>query len=285
MGLRNPRTGILDFDARGGGVDDRANQDHPAGAVIADGIIDEVCQQLANQDAIPGDHRAPVKSIELHVNIPRESLRRTLRQDVEGDLVQIDVFGDRLRNVLLIGPRQGDELPEQPFKAIDRIIHFVKGGLARWRLRSQASHEIEMRPQYRQRRSHLVGGIGGESAHQFNGQIQSLQQRIYGKSRRQGFLRHPGKVERTEIWAAVNTPGINFPLEFAKWPQASIDRVPAEARNEPDQSGLENGKSNEHFTFDGAARLYRFGDSDEDQPRPAVNLPRLHANANRFAAV
>jgi hypothetical protein len=83
----------------------------------------------------------------------------------------------------------------------------------------------------------------------------------------------------------VNTPGINFPLEFAKWPQASIDRVPAEASNEPDQSGLENRKSDEHFTLDGAARLYRFGDSDEDQPRPAVNLPRLHANANRFAAV
>ena len=159
----------------------------------------------------PGIIGAPVKSIELHVNISRESLRRTLRQDVEGDLVQIDVFGDRLRNVLLIGPGQGDELPEEPFKAIDRTIHFVKGGLARWRLRSQASHEIEMRPQYRQRRSHLVGGIGGESAHQFNGQIQSLQQRVYGKRGRQGFLRHPGKVERTEIWAAVNTRAHQFP--------------------------------------------------------------------------
>ena len=32
-------------------------------------------------------------------------------------------------------------------------------------------------------------------------------------------------------------------------------------------------------------RLYRFADSDEDQPWPAVNLPRLHTNADRFAAV
>ena len=193
MGLRNSRTGILDFDPRGGCLNDRANQDHPAGAVIADGIVDEVCQQLANEEAVPGDHRAPVKSIELHVDIPRESLWRTLRQDVERDLVQVDVLDDRLRNVLFIGPRQRNELPEKPFKAVDRIVNFVKGGLARRRLRAQAPHEIEMRPQYRQGRSHLVGGVGGEPAHQFNCQIQSLQQRIYGECRRQGFLRHPGQ--------------------------------------------------------------------------------------------
>ena len=106
MGLRNAWAGILNFDARGGSVNDRANQDHPAGAVISDGIVDEVCQQLANEKAIPSDHRAPVKSIELYIDISRESLWCTLRQDVEGDLVQIDVFDDRLRNVLLIGPGQ-----------------------------------------------------------------------------------------------------------------------------------------------------------------------------------
>ena len=83
-------------------------------------------------------------------------------------------------------------------------------------------------------------GIGGESAHQFNCQIQPLQQRIYRERRRQGFLRHPGKVERTEIWAALNTARVDFLLEFAKRPQASIDRVPAEASDEANQSGLEN---------------------------------------------
>ena len=142
-----------------------------------------------------------------------------------------------------------------------------------------------MRPQYRQGRSHLMRGIGGESAHQFNRQIQSLQQRVYGERRRQGFLRHPGKIERTEIWTALNTARVDFLLEFAKRPQAAIDRVPAEASNEANQSGLENRKSDQHFTFDRPARLYRFGDSDEDQPRPAVDLPRLRANTNRFAAV
>ena len=240
MGLRNSRTSILDIDARGGAVNDRANQNHPSGAVIADRIIDQVCQQLANEDAIAGNHRAPVKSIKLHVDIPRERLWRTLRQDIESDLVQVDVFGDRLRDVLLIGPGQRDELPEQPFKAVDRIIHLVEGRLARRRLRPQAPHQIEMRPQYRQRRSHLVGGIGSEPTHQFNCQIQPLQQRIYGERWRQRFLRHPGKVERTEIWAAMNPAGVNFLLEFAKRPQASIDRIPAEARYKPDQSRLEN---------------------------------------------
>ena len=177
----------------------------------------------------PGDHRAPVKSIELDVDIPRESLWRTLRQDIEGDLVQVDVLDGRLRNVLLIGPGQRHELPEKPFKAVDRIIDLVKGRLARRRVRAQASHQIEMRPQYRQWRSHLMRGIGGESAHQFNRQIQSLQQRIHCDRRRQGFLRHPGQIERTEIWTALNTARVDFLLEFAKRPQASIDRVPAEA--------------------------------------------------------
>ena len=79
MGLRNSRTGILDFNSRGGDVNDRANQDHPPGAVVADGIVDQVCQQFANQDAIARDDRGPVKSIELDVDIARESLWRTLR--------------------------------------------------------------------------------------------------------------------------------------------------------------------------------------------------------------
>jgi hypothetical protein len=95
MGLRNPRTGIFNLDARGDCVNDRANQNHPPGAVIADGIVDEVCQQLADEDAIPGNDSAPVKSIKLYIDIPRESLWRTLRQDIESDLIQIDVFGDR----------------------------------------------------------------------------------------------------------------------------------------------------------------------------------------------
>ena len=33
MGLRNSRTSILDFNSRADGVNDSANQDHPAGAV------------------------------------------------------------------------------------------------------------------------------------------------------------------------------------------------------------------------------------------------------------
>ena len=98
MGLRNSRTGILDFNSRRGCVNDRANQDHPPRAVVADGIVDQVSKQFANQDAIAGDDRGTVKSIELDVDIARESLGRTLRQDIEGDLVQVDIFGGRLRN-------------------------------------------------------------------------------------------------------------------------------------------------------------------------------------------
>src|SRR5947209_18584351 len=127
MGLRNSRTGILDFDARGGRVNDCANQDHPASAVVADGIIDEVCQQLADEKAIPNDHRASITSIELYVDIPGERLWRALRQDVEGDLVQVDLFDSRLRNILFIGPGQRNELSEKPFKAVDRIVDFIEG--------------------------------------------------------------------------------------------------------------------------------------------------------------
>src|SRR3954453_17452783 len=98
-------------------------------------------------------------------------------------------------------------------------------------------------------------------------------------------MRHPGKVERTEIWTALNTARIDFLLEFAKRPQASIDCVPAEASDEANQACLEHRQSDQHFTFDDAARLHRFGHCDEDQPWPAVDLPRLRADTNRFAAI
>src|SRR5437016_5921676 len=97
-----------------------------------------------------------------------------------------------------------------------------------------------MGPQYRQGRSYLVGSISRESAHQFDCHFQSLQQGIYGDRRRQSLLRHPGKIERTEIWTALNSTRVDFLLEFAKRSQASLDRIPAEASNEADQSGLEN---------------------------------------------
>src|SRR5258707_3839609 len=138
MGLLNYRTSTLDFNSRADGVNDSANQDHPAGAVIADGIVNQVCQQFTNQDAIPGNDSVTVKSIEVDVDIAREGLWRALRQDIEGDLVQVDVLGGRLRNVLLIGPSQSYELPEQPFKAGYCVIYLVKGRLACRRLRPQA---------------------------------------------------------------------------------------------------------------------------------------------------
>src|SRR5438270_2842989 len=97
MSLRYSRTGILDFNSRGGGINDHANQDHPPRAVVADGIVDQVRQQFANQHAIAGDDRGTVKSIELDVDIACESLWRTLRQDIEGDLVQVNVLRGRLR--------------------------------------------------------------------------------------------------------------------------------------------------------------------------------------------
>jgi hypothetical protein len=128
-------------------------------------------------------------------------------------------------------------------------------------------------------------GIGGESAHQFNGQTQPLQQGVYGQRRRQGFLRHPGQIERAEIWATLDTTRVDFLLEFAKRPQPSFDRVPAEASNEANQSGLKKRETSKHLTLDCATCLHCFGDSDEDQARPSVNLPRLRANTNRFAAV
>ena len=109
------------------------------------------------------------------------SIRRISLEGYAESLV--DVLGGRLRNVLLIGPSQSYELPEQPFKAGYCVIYLVKGRLACRRLRPQASHQIKMRPQYRQWRSHLMRGIGGESAHQFNGQIQPLQQGIYRERR------------------------------------------------------------------------------------------------------
>src|SRR3954447_7546429 len=74
-------------------------------------------------------------------------------------------------------------------------------------------------------------------------------------------------------------------LEFAKRPQASIDCVPAQASDEANQPGLEHRQSDQHFTFDDATRLHGFGDCDDDQPWPAINLPRLRTDTNRFAAI
>jgi hypothetical protein len=131
-----------------------------------------------------------------------------------------------------------------------------------------------------------MGGIGGEPAHQLNRQIQPLQQEIYRNCRRESFLRHPGQIEWAEIWATtLDTTRVDFLLEFAKRPQPSFDRVPAEASNEANQSGLKNRETSKHLTLDYAARLHCFGDSDEHQARPSVNLARLRANTNRFAAV
>jgi hypothetical protein len=54
-------------------------------------------------------------------------------------------FEQLLDSLVVIGPGQRNELPEQPFKAVDRIIHFVKSGMARRRIGPQAPDEIEMR--------------------------------------------------------------------------------------------------------------------------------------------
>ena len=74
MGGWNSRAGVLDFDACSGQVNDRTNQHHSAGAVIADGIIDEVCQQFTNQHAVAGDQGRFVTPIELDVDVAREGL-------------------------------------------------------------------------------------------------------------------------------------------------------------------------------------------------------------------
>ena len=186
---------------------------------------------------------------------------------------------------LFVDPGQGNELPEQPFEAVDRVIHFVEGRLARRGLRAQTPHQIEMRPQDRQRRPHLMGSVGGESAYQFDRQIQTLQQRVDRNRRREGFLWHPRQIERTEIRATLDTPRVDFLLEFAKWPQPPLDRVPAEQGDQANQSGLENRKAGKHLVLDRPARLHGLGDGDEDQARPAVNLPRLRRDTNWIATV
>jgi hypothetical protein len=68
------------------------------------------------------------------------------------------------RNALFLGPREGDQLEQQPFERGHRMADVGQGHGPARALRAIAFEHVEVDPHDSQRRAHLVRGIGGELA-------------------------------------------------------------------------------------------------------------------------
>jgi len=143
-----------------------------------------------NEHAVSGIRAGPSNRSNWTSISRANSLWRALRQDVEGNLVQINVLDDRLRGYCS-RPEQGNSLPES-LQGGYRVIHFVSADWPR-AFPNPGAAQIQC-VRISPAALHLMGGIrrGGETGAPAQSPVQPLQQEFTAICRRESFLRQPG---------------------------------------------------------------------------------------------
>src|SRR5580698_6631121 len=124
----NTWTGVLDLQPGDGPVDANPYIHGAALSIVANGVIQQIGGQLADEHLGTEYGDRTVRPLHLDLDPGRECLGVSVGDQLRDDLAQI---ADRLRRALrtLIGAGQSDQLARHVIEAPNRAIQFDQGGV------------------------------------------------------------------------------------------------------------------------------------------------------------
>ena len=233
-----------------------------AGTIVADAVVDEVAEDLDQQGAVARHRHRHVGGIQLQFHARLDRLTDAAADDAHRDFAQVDAF-QRRRDAGFLGTGQREQLHQQPFEPGDRGGDFVQRTVAV--IRRAAAGECDLHFQDRQRRAHLVRGVGGEAARRRRRGVELRQHPVERLGKRAQFERQGACVDRRQVGGGGAVARLHRAAQPGERAQAPSQGRAQQQDGDADQRDLAAEQRDQQAAGQRGASVERLGDLDDDR--------------------
>ena len=270
LGQRDARTAVLDFEYRAAFFAADPDRHAPAVGRVAQRVVDQIVEQLAQQDRMAGNRRRFVVVLVTEVDAapdrrvrPFHHHRARQRRQIEGFEVR------RIAQVFHAG--QGQQLADQVRGPVRRDGQLLQAAAHLGRV-GLAQRQFGLGAKAGERGLHLVGRIGDEALLRADSIVQTGQQLIEGVDQRRDLGRHAAAIDRREIVGLAVAQALLHTLQRR---QPARQAEPDQADRQRQDHELREDHALDDLVGQLVALVLGFGDLDHHRCLSAGRLLRL----------